>query len=134
MLILKPNFKKRGGVIPVVVQEADTRKVLIVAYTNEACFLETVKTRQVVLYSTSRQKRWKKGEGSGDILHISDPTRQILVDCDGDALIYLVRRTVPTHGVCHTGADCCFFRAINGDPLSEPINLGEKEYLETIEI
>ncbi len=106
MLVLKPNFEKRGGLVTVVTQNIDTLEVLMVASTNEAGYLETLKTGNAVYFSTSRNKRWMKGEESGNVLKV----KSILIDCDGDALIYLVD---PNGSVaCHTEAQSCFYRNI----------------------
>ena len=100
-----PDFEKRGGIIPVIVQEQGTDKVLMLAYSRNEEYLETLQSKEVVLFSTSRQRRWKKGEEkSGNILQV----REILLDCDRDALIYVVVQTKPEAGACHTGAQSCF--------------------------
>ena len=104
-----PNFEKRGGIIPVVVQHVFLKDILMLAYTNKECFLETVETGIAVYYSTSNQARWKKGETSGNTQRV----RKVLVDCDGDALIYLIEQK--GSGACHTGAVSCFFRTIGGN-------------------
>jgi phosphoribosyl-AMP cyclohydrolase len=106
-----PNFVKRGGIIPVVVQEYASREVIMLAYADQAAFLETLKTGEAVFFSTSRNERWKKGETSGDTLRV----RRIQIDCDGDALVYIV--TLNGTGVCHTGKKSCFWRSVIGYPL-----------------
>ncbi|MDD5103593.1 MAG: phosphoribosyl-AMP cyclohydrolase [Candidatus Peribacteraceae bacterium] len=108
MICYMPNFDKRGGLVTVVVQDATTKAILMVAYTDEAGFLETVQTGEAVFYSTSRKERWKKGETSGDVQIVQD----VLIDCDGDAVIYLVDQT--GRGACHTGARSCFYRRCVG--------------------
>ena len=112
MKILKPAFDKRGGIIPVVVQDVNSGTILMLAYTNEACFLETMETGDAVYYSTSRNERWKKGETSGNTQRV----RYAYIDCDGDALIYKVEQK--GEGACHTGATSCFFRTIGGNKAS----------------
>ncbi|MDB5204786.1 MAG: Phosphoribosyl-AMP cyclohydrolase [Candidatus Taylorbacteria bacterium] len=109
MKILKPDFAKRGGVIPVIVQDVNSGIVLMLAYTNEECFLETIASGDAVYYSTSRQERWKKGETSGNTQRV----RYMYIDCDNDALIYKVEQK--GEGACHTGALSCFFRTIGGN-------------------
>ena len=129
MKIYKPNFEKRAGIIPVIVQDVFFKDVLMLVYTNEECFLETLKTGEAVYYSTSRQKRWKKGEESGNTQRV----RKILIDCDGDALIYLVEQN--GEGACHTGAVSCFFRTIGGNTqFTGAKDLGEKEFLTSLDI
>ncbi len=108
MICYMPNFEKRGGLVVVVVQDAATKAILMVAYTDEAGFLETLLTGEAVFYSTSRKERWKKGETSGDVQIVQD----VLIDCDGDAVIYLVDQT--GRGACHTGARSCFYRRCVG--------------------
>lgn len=103
--VVLPNFKKRGGLITAIAQDIRTKMILMVAYTNEAGFRETLETGEAVYWSTSRKERWKKGETSGD----TQIVRDILVDCDGDAVIYLVEQQ--GKGACHTGAESCFFRS-----------------------
>ena len=111
-----PDFGKRGGTVPVIVQEERTGLVLMLVYTRKEEFLETLWTGEAVFYSTSREKRWKKGEEkSGNILFVS----RILIDCDGDALLYVVRQTKPESGACHTGKQTCFFRAAVGSALED---------------
>lgn len=101
----KPDFEKRGGILPVVIQDVGTLEVITLAYTRKEEYEETLRTGEVVLYSTSRGRRWKKGEEkSGNIYHL----QKFRLDCDGDALVYIVLQTKPEAGACHTGAPSCF--------------------------
>ncbi len=126
--ILVPNFAKRGGFVPIVVQDNASKDVLMLAYTDKECFLETIETGEAVYYSTSRNKRWKKGETSGAIQKV----RHILIDCDGDALVYRVDQAGT--GACHTGAWSCFFRTIGGNKaFAWPPSL-KQERLELAEV
>ena len=84
-----------GGVIPVALQNADTLEMLYVAYANAEALHETLKTRRAVLWSTSRNQLWRKGETSGDVLDLVE----VRVNCEQNSLLYLVR---PRGGVCHT--------------------------------
>jgi phosphoribosyl-AMP cyclohydrolase len=93
------------GLIPVVVQEASTREVLMVAYANEEAILKTIETGYAHYYSRSRKKLWMKGETSGNLQKV----KEILYDCDGDTLIYLVEQKGPA---CHTGNRTCFYRKL----------------------
>lgn len=113
-----PNFKKYRGLITVVVQDRKTREILMVASTNRAGFLETLKSGEAVFYSRSRKERWKKGEKSGNYQIVYS----IKIDCDADALIYLVDQI--GEGACHTGKRTCFYRSVTGSILS--MNIGEK--------
>lgn len=107
------QFAKRGGLLPVVVQDHASGTILMQGYTNEAAFQETLEKRLATFWSTSRNALWTKGETSGDYLTI----KTILVDCDQDALIYQVE--VMGHGVCHTHDQkghtrySCFYRQLD---------------------
>ena len=129
MKILRPNFEKRGDLVTVVAQDVDTKQVLMVAYTNEACFMETLQTGLAVYFSTSSNKRWMKGESSGAIQIVC----QILIDCDGDAVIYLVKQKGA--GACHTKARSCFYRTIFAEQcqIFPAPEASEKDKLQVIE-
>jgi len=102
------DFEKSGGLVPVVVQDAATREVLMVAFANREALAETVRTGYAHYFSRSRQRLWKKGETSGHVQRI----REIRVDCDRDTVLYIVEQT----GVaCHRGTRSCFT-----DPLLDP--------------
>ncbi len=100
-LLKKLDFKKRNGLIPVVVQDFESKKLLMLAYTNEEALEKTLSTGYAHYWSRSRNKLWKKGETSGHTQKI----KSILVDCDYDALLFLVEQK---GNVCHTGKDTCF--------------------------
>jgi phosphoribosyl-AMP cyclohydrolase len=104
-LMIKPDFE--GGLLPVIVQDASTREVLMFAYMNEEAFRLTVDTKLAHYYSRSRQKLWKKGEESGHLQHVKD----IRIDCDADCLLLLVDQDT---AACHTGHVSCFYRDIDG--------------------
>lgn len=95
------NFEKRNGIIPVVVQDHKTKEVLMLAYVNEEALKKTNMTGNAWFWSTSRGKLWMKGEESGNI----QPVREIRMDCDLDAVLYLVESNRPA---CHTGQRSCF--------------------------
>ena len=99
------DFSKQGGLIPVVVQDADTGMVLMVAYANEEAVRLTLDTGYAHFWSRSRRRIWKKGETSGNVQEVVE----VRVDCDGDALLYLVR---PKGPACHTGNMSCFYRTL----------------------
>ena len=111
------QFEKRGGLIPVIVQDFMTYDILMLGYTNDLAFERTLESRLATFWSTSREALWTKGETSGDYLKI----REILVDCDQDALIYQVEKL--GKGVCHTlDADgshrpTCFYRKIDWNTM-----------------
>ena len=95
------DFSKSGGIVPVIVQDANTKEILTLAYTNKESLERTVSTGNSWFWSRSRKKLWMKGEESGNTQKI----KEILVDCDSDALIYLVEQEGPA---CHTGERTCF--------------------------
>ncbi len=95
------DFEKSGGLVPVIVQDAVTKDVLTLAYTNKESLELTKKTGNSWFWSRSRNKLWMKGEESGNTQKI----KEILVDCDSDAIIYLVE---PSGPACHTGKRVCF--------------------------
>jgi len=102
-------FGKSGGLVPAIVQDDRTGDVLMLGFMNEEALAETRRTREVVFYSRSRNRLWKKGESSGHVLKVRD----LRVDCDADALLVRVEPVGP--GVCHQGYRSCFFRRIEDD-------------------
>ena len=110
---LMPQFAKRGGLLPVAVQETATGRVLMLASVNEEALNKTFETGLATFWSTSRNQLRTKGETSGDYLKIDE----IPVDCDQDALVYKVMPA--SSGVCHTfnkngeHRRACFYRTIN---------------------
>jgi len=101
------DFEKGKGLVPVVIQDAETREVLMVAYVNREALEETLKTGYAHYWSRSRRALWRKGETSGNLQKI----RSILVDCDSDTLLYIVDQV----GVaCHTGERSCFHSRLKG--------------------
>src|SRR3989338_2335638 len=95
-LELMVQYEKRGGLVPVIVQNVVSGKVLIMAYANKAALDTTLETGYATFWSTSRNELWTKGLTSGDMLEIKD----VLVDCDQDALVYRV--SMVGKGACHT--------------------------------
>ena len=100
-MIKKINFNKFSGLVPAIIQDAETSKVLMLGYMNETAFLKTVETKLVTFYSRSRKTLWTKGETSGNYLEM----KSIELDCDQDTFLLKVK---PRGPVCHTGADTCF--------------------------
>lgn len=115
------NLNYSNGLIPVVVQDAQTRDVLMVAYANEEAINLTRKTGYAHYFSRSRRKIWKKGEESGHFQRVS----KILVDCDEDCVLYLVEQT---GAACHLGYRSCFFRTIDGNILEKRVFDPERVY------
>lgn len=95
------NFKKGGGLLPAIIQDALTQKVLMLGYMNEEALRQTIETGQVTFFSRSKNRLWTKGESSGNFLNVV----HIKEDCDQDTLLIQVN---PTGPVCHTGTDTCF--------------------------
>jgi phosphoribosyl-ATP pyrophosphohydrolase/phosphoribosyl-AMP cyclohydrolase len=104
--MVKIDFEKNGGLVPVVVQDADTNEVLMLAYMNEDALKLTQKTGYAHYFSRSRNKIWKKGESSGHTQEV----KEILVDCDNDTILLKIKQ----NGVaCHTGRKSCFFTKLD---------------------
>lgn len=95
------DFTKGDGLIPAVVQDADTLQVLTLAYMDEAALAETLESGQATFFSRSRGGRWRKGETSGDFLNVVSVTP----DCDADAVVVKVR---PVGNACHLNRTSCF--------------------------
>ncbi|MEM2281912.1 MAG: phosphoribosyl-AMP cyclohydrolase [Candidatus Bathyarchaeia archaeon] len=95
------DFQKGGGLIPVIVQDINTKEVLMLAYTNLEALEKTVETGYAHYWSRSRKKLWMKGETSGNVQKV----KRILVDCDYDTLLFLVEQK---GNACHTGQRTCF--------------------------
>jgi len=95
------DFSKMNGLVPCVVQDATTSKVLMLAFMNEEAYEKTKLEKKVTFYSRSKKRLWTKGETSGNSLELVE----ILQDCDNDSLLVKVNPKGPT---CHTGADTCF--------------------------
>ncbi len=99
---MKPDFLKYSdGLVPAIVQDDASNKVLMLGFMNEEAFVQTKETGKVTFFSRSKQRLWTKGETSGNFLLL----KEMLVDCDNDTLLV---KAQPTGPVCHTGADTCF--------------------------
>jgi phosphoribosyl-AMP cyclohydrolase len=103
-----------SGLVPAVAQDADSGEVLMLAYVSPAALERTKETGRAHYYSRSREELWEKGATSG---HTQD-VRDIWVDCDADALLYLVDQT---GGACHTGHRSCFHRTLDGDHVGDRV-------------
>lgn len=103
------DFKKMDGLVPAIIQDAATQKVLMLGFMNEEAYKKTVDTGLVTFYSRTRQTLWTKGETSGNLLHVVD----IKEDCDHDTLLIQAR---PDGPVCHLGTDTCWGET-NENPL-----------------
>lgn len=105
----KIAFDKTQGLIPVIIQDSVTYKVLMLGYMNAEALQKTIDEKIVTFFSRSKNRLWTKGETSGNFLHVVD----IQVDCDNDTILIKARPDGPT---CHTGADTCF------DEVNQPDN------------
>jgi phosphoribosyl-AMP cyclohydrolase len=110
---LKPDFSKHHGLLPVIVQNAGTGKVLMLAYMNELAWEKTVETGMAHYWSRSRQRLWLKGEESGH----TQLVKEILLDCDLDTLLIKVEQR--GGAACHAGYESCFYRRYQDGQLAE---------------
>jgi phosphoribosyl-ATP pyrophosphohydrolase/phosphoribosyl-AMP cyclohydrolase len=95
------DFKKGDGLVPAIIQDWITNKVLMLGYMNEEAFKKTKSEERVTFYSRSKGRLWTKGETSENFLNV----KEIILDCDQDAILIKAEPQGPT---CHTGADTCF--------------------------
>ncbi len=120
------DFQKSGGLVPAIIQDENSGDVLMLGFMNADSLRETQRSGEVVFFSRSRNKLWKKGESSGHVLRV----REMRMDCDADALLVRVEAAGP--GVCHEGYRSCFFRAIetggNTKVIAERTFVPEKVY------
>jgi len=114
---MKIDFAKfDSGLVPAIIQDSQTGKVLMLGYMNEEALTKTQKENKVVFFSRSKKRLWMKGEESGNILHV----KEILADCDNDAILI---KAVPSGPVCHTGADTCWNEKNDPDFLKQLENI-----------
>lgn len=104
------DFSKLQGLIPAVIQDADSGEVLMVGFMNEEAFAKTRDTGFATFFSRTRNKLWMKGETSGNRLQVT----RLLVDCDDDSLVVQVKR-LGDGNVCHTGERTCFYRELTNE-------------------
>ena len=104
------DFEKMGGLVPAIIQDAVTRKVLMLGFMNEEAYQKTLDTKHVTFWSRSRNTLWTKGETSGNFLNLVD----IKIDCDNDTLLVQANPDGPT---CHTGTDTCWGEENDANPL-----------------
>ncbi|MCT4593890.1 MAG: phosphoribosyl-AMP cyclohydrolase [Anaeromicrobium sp.] len=101
------NIDFSKGLVPAIIQDYESGKVLMLAYMNEESFKRTIDTKKTWFYSRSRQKLWNKGESSGNFQHV----KEVYIDCDRDTILIGVKQD----GVaCHTGTKSCFYTKILG--------------------
>lgn len=104
------DFEKMGGLVPAIIQDNKSLKVLMLGFMNNEAYQKTIETGKVTFYSRSRQTLWTKGETSGNFLNVVS----IANDCDNDTLLIKVD---PVGPVCHTGADTCWNEKNEANPL-----------------
>jgi phosphoribosyl-AMP cyclohydrolase len=115
--MIEPDFAKGDGLIPAIVQDAETKEVLMMAYMNSESWKATLQTGKATYWSRSRQKLWLKGEESGHFQLIKD----IFIDCDNDTILLQVNQL--GEAACHTGYKSCFYRKLIGEDF---VIIGEK--------
>jgi len=119
------DFEKNNGLVPVIVQDNETKDVLMLAYMNREAWLKTLETGKATYWSRSRNELWVKGETSGHVQIV----KEILVDCDSDTILLKVHQV--GGAACHTGYKSCFYRKVtNGkaEILGEPVFKPEDVY------
>jgi len=123
--MVKLDFEKGGGLIPVIAQDYATNDILMMAYMNKEAWLKTVATGKATYWSRSRNTLWIKGETSGNVQIV----REILVDCDLDTIVLKVDQI--GGAACHMGYRSCFYRRVSGgemEIISERVFDPEKVY------
>jgi phosphoribosyl-AMP cyclohydrolase len=124
IMAIAPDFDKAGGLVPVIVQQHDTKEVLMLAYMNAEAWETTLTSGLATYYSRSRKSLWVKGQTSGHVQQV----RQIRIDCDRDTVLLLVDQV--GGAACHTGYRSCFYRIIenrseriDGQPVFDPLTV-----------
>ena len=115
--MIEPNFAKGDGLVPAIVQDAETNEVLMMAYMNRESWEATLQTGKATYWSRSRQKLWLKGESSGHFQII----KAVFIDCDDDTILLQVEQL--GGAACHTGHKSCFYRKLKGKDF---VVVGEK--------
>ena len=116
--MIELDFKKTGGLIPAIAQDAATGEVLMLAFINQESWERSLATGEVHYWSRSRRELWHKGGTSGNVQKI----KAIYLDCDSDTVLFKVEQI--GGAACHTGMKSCFFRRVDGDELvveGEPV-------------
>jgi len=116
-----PKLAFDDGLVPAIAQDADTGEVLMLAYVSPEALEQTRETGFAHYHSRSRDELWQKGATSGNVQRV----QEVRVDCDGDALLYLVAQE---GGACHTGYETCFYRRLDGQQVAERVFDPEEVY------
>ena len=106
---MEMRFDKLDGLLPAIVQDAESGEVLMLAFMNEEAFRKALETGRMHYYSRSRGKLWMKGETSGHVQEV----REVLIDCDEDTALFKIHQV--GGAACHTGFNSCFFRRLESD-------------------
>ena len=115
MTSLKIDFNKfHDGLVPAIIQDFSTNKILMLGYMNQEAFDATMSTTRITFFSRSKNRLWTKGEESGNFLEL----RSVMLDCDADALLFKVK---PLGPVCHTGADTCWDEKNHSDDFLDQL-------------
>ena len=117
--MVKLNFGKLNGLLPVIIQDYKTNKVLMLAFMNKEAWQRTLKTGKATYYSRTRKAIWQKGETSGNIQLV----KEILIDCDNDTVLLKVKQL--GNAACHTGYESCFYRKLERGKLK---TIGKKVF------
>jgi len=115
--MITPDFAKGDGLVPAIVQDAETKEVLMMAYVNSESWEATLKTGKATYWSRSRKSLWVKGESSGNVQVV----KNIFIDCDNDTILLQVEQL--GGAACHTGHKSCFYRKLDGGDF---VIVGEK--------
>lgn len=111
------------GLVPVVAQDVESGRVLMLAWADEEALREAVRTRRGVYFSRSRRKIWRKGEESGNVQQL----HEVRLDCDGDSVLYVVTQVGGM--ACHTGRESCFYRRLEESrwEVTDPVKVSPQE-------
>ena len=109
--MVKLNFQKLNGLLPVVIQDYKTNKVLMLGFMNKEAWKKTLKTGKATYYSRTRKAIWQKGETSGNVQLV----KEILIDCDNDTILLKVKQI--GNAACHAGYESCFYRKLEKGKL-----------------
>ncbi|MFN0047486.1 MAG: bifunctional phosphoribosyl-AMP cyclohydrolase/phosphoribosyl-ATP diphosphatase HisIE [Cytophagales bacterium] len=122
---MKVDFEKGGGLVPAVVQDVHTQKVLMLGFMNEEAMAETQSSGKVTFFSRTKNRLWTKGETSGNFLIV----KSMSSDCDNDSILV---KAEPIGPVCHTGADTCWFEENKNNDSTTSNNLAFIEHLSAL--
>ena len=106
------DFEKMGGLVPAIIQDAKSGKILMLAYMDANAWNKTLETGKTWFYSRSREKYWMKGEESGNVQHV----KEVFFDCDKDAVLIKVEQV--GGAACHVGYESCFYRKVDGNEIA----------------